>query len=473
MNKIDANLNDCCERAFNVDAISLLWPDKQVLDRDRPAFEAGELECPELKYSLLTDEKMAAIVQAEQELLLVRAELRSPKEIVKIMSGGWRSLTEASVELVMRLLYLWKINLMLAQFRLVKAAKAGQYQRMRRYSVFIYGKPNQRMLRATAAEIREQVKEALAKDPDNNRLQIAAERLLEFFKNIPEDSTYAPPTQEVLERLSAIVYKHFGKVIDWYESMYGRENCKLPRDAHNDLKEFDQVEILGMYVVAAWLLGLDTKGWAPEISSRGQVWTNQTRKRWLVPESHALPRKANTLIGDLLHEEGVHALRRENAAEGPLIILEKGLDRYFTGEEGLGLAVEIGYEGRFDGYGLPGGPMGICLGLGLDGTPRGYRGVYEFHLAFGTFLRASKGVPDEEGAKVSRNIAWDNAARTFLGGDGAPGNVFTRDFIYREGSLGLWETFASHPEELGRMLKGKYDLANERHRWALDILGIG
>ena len=53
-----------------------------------------------------------------------------------------------------------------------------------------------------------------------------------------------------------------------------------------------------------------------------------------------------------------------------------------------------------------------------------------------------------------------------------PGTVFTKDIVYREGNIGVWELIRTSPNEMKRFNVGKFDPTNPRHLWILTELGI-
>jgi hypothetical protein len=116
------------------------------------------------------------------------------------------------------------------------------------------------------------------------------------------------------------------------------------------------------------------------------------------------------------------------------------------------------------------GHFAISLATGMDGKKRDFREVFEILKDY--FFINSKKAP-EEARKISANSAWNVCVRTFRGTTcNTPGACFTKDVVYREGNLGIWEILNSNPAEQRRFSVGKYDPSNARHIWILDQLGI-
>ena len=85
----------------------------------------------------------------------------------------------------------------------------------------------------------------------------------------------------------------------------------------------------------------------------------------------------------------------------------------------------------------------------------------------------ARGKSPEEAKRLADENAWTTCVRTFRGTDSkTPGTCFTKDIIYREGNIAVWETLERNAPEMHRWNIGKYDPSNPRHLWVLDQLGI-
>lgn len=126
---------------------------------------------------------------------------------------------------------------------------------------------------------------------------------------------------------------------------------------------------------------------------------------------------------------------------------------------------------------------------GLDGKKRDFREVYEIlnkHFYLKALIKklekSESKVSDEKKKKpenyektlaVAVNNAWNRTVRTFRGSNQSKAGVcYTKDIIYRQGNIAVWQLIGKKPEELFRLSVGKYDPANPRHIWILDQLGI-
>ena len=78
-----------------------------------------------------------------------------------------------------------------------------------------------------------------------------------------------------------------------------------------------------------------------------------------------------------------------------------------------------------------------------------------------------------ESQEKAQSSAWNRTLRTFRGTDcNTPGACFTKDTIYRDGNIGIWDVIGNNPDEMLRFNIGKYDPANPRHIWILEQIGI-
>ena len=145
------------------------------------------------------------------------------------------------------------------------------------------------------------------------------------------------------------------------------------------------------------------------------------------------------------------------------------MDRYLKGEEGIATYEEQKIEGtnNFSGFD---GHFAISLALGVDGKNRSFREVFEILKDF-YFIRSKK--EKKEALKSAEESAWNRCVRTFRGTTcKTPGACLTRDIVYREGNIGVWNVIRNNPEEEKRFSVGKYDPSNSRHIWILEQLRI-
>ncbi len=135
--------------------------------------------------------------------------------------------------------------------------------------------------------------------------------------------------------------------------------------------------------------------------------------------------------------------------------------------------------GKLDDFAGMDSHFPMALATGVDGTPRDFRDTFTLVKKYYQLKNLLTGKYSEEGAAARADAsAWTRCVRTFRGTDAAtPGVCFTKDLVYREGNMAVWETVSkkipgTDTPEMTRWSIGKYDPSNERHIWVLSELNI-
>ncbi|MFO0704909.1 MAG: hypothetical protein U0517_03005 [Candidatus Andersenbacteria bacterium] len=475
--QLDKELYDRVQPYLGVEVISSIENTPQKIASQREAFLKGEIESPELDYPKLTPEKLTQLQQQEDTLLSLKKELQlNEKDIGRKMADLWKKETRQDPELVMRMAYLWRINESIASIRMLRATAEGKSRRFMRYSEYVFGKPDKDMFFATVNGVRQEAEKARELHPDNPEVQKMAD---EFFALLPSESQsetqFLYPPKETIDYYEKVNRTQFKETIETIEQKYGVEKTKLPRNKqHPEQLDLTSEQVAQEFESALKTISLDKVGWKVVIDpNRKGYAVSQDKKEVYVPEQASDPVKINDLVPYVLHEVITHPLRRERGERSRLRLLGvAGLDRYIRGEEGGAIAAEQAYEGRVD-FGIPSGHLGVGMALGIDGKPRNFRELFEINKRYATLRRISQGMEIRKATEMGTNVGWDNTVRTFRGTDGkTPGAVFTRDYIYREGNMAIWQLIGKKPEEAHRFNLGKFDPTNERHVWVLDQLEI-
>ncbi len=412
------------ERFKNIGAFqdtTYLIDKKEAREKEKDSFVSDKKENPDLNYP---DLKKIDFIKQEKELLDLKKEI----------------LAEETDEMV-RNVYHWKINEKLADLRMLKAAHERDDRRFSRYSQFIYGKPSKDVFAYTVKNIKPIIEAGL--NSPLLDIRAAAQRLQDVLIknsriNLEEDSKI--PTLP----LSKLAFLKKGKTIE----------AEKIRSAFEGALEIFQVQ--GFKVI------VDKEGKYQKIN------INQEKRTAIIPEDRKISEEKLKAL--MVHEIGTHAQRREKGEHSKLKLLGLGLDRYLKGEEGVSSYSEQQIVGASDyaGFDLH---LAASLSTGIDGEKRDFRAVFEILKDY-YFIR-SKEKDKEAALKKSEASAWDICVRIFRGTTcKTPGACFTRDIVYREGNIGIWEIVKNNPEEARRFSVGKYDPTNSRHIWILDQLGI-
>lgn len=414
-------------------AYEYLDGDSAARAKEKESFLSGEKENPELDYPRLD----------EGALLAKDDELRDLKE--KILS------TEKNE--VVKNVYRWRLNEKLAENRLLLAAATGDMRRFKRYSEFIYGKPSKEIFEYTLAQVRREFEDIAAKNGDPV-IQQEVSRFLGELPGVSDTSVLRRPDVSLLPLVKSQTENDLGDILN------------IP-DASEKLTD-EEVRVS----FESALSSLSAEGWVVVIDpKRAGISVNQEKKAVQVPPGRTMP--TTELKGLIAHEIGTHTARRLNGERTKLRLLGLGLDRYEGGEEGIATLREQALSGEADDYSGFDGHFAISLASGLDGHPRDFRKTYDVLFRYYFIKNLSRGITTDEAQKKASNSAWARSVRTFRGTDSqTPGACFTKDIIYREGNIAVWETLNRKEPEMHRWNVGKYDPSNPRHIWVLDELGI-
>lgn len=390
---------------------------KEEREIQKTLFLRGETKEPNLDYPKLEEFDFDA---KEKELIELKKDILS-QEKDNVIAQAYR----------------WKINEKIAELRMLKATKDGDDRRFSRYNEFIYGQPD---LEVFKYELQKVLKVAeKIQNSEQEMISGAARRILNEFSGFTTNT-------------------------DLSKDNLGIEKLKSLKDEG----EFSSYEIawafhgaIHEYAQNGWKIVVDSEKGSTAVS------VNQEKQEVIIPESRAV--KVSKLKSLIAHEIGTHVARRENGARSNLMLLSFGLDRYSKGEEGVATYEEQKILGASDFAGFD-GHLAVSLAMGLDGKPRTFREVFSILRDY-YFINSKKEV--HEAWNNAQDTAWKRSMRTFRGSSCVtPGVCFTKDIVYREGNIGVWNTIKDNPEEKKRFMIGKYDPANPRHIWILEQLGI-
>jgi hypothetical protein len=397
-------------------------------------FLSGEISDPVLDYPDLDIEQITA---KENDLLSKKSEILN-----------------LQINEIVKQTYRWKLNEKIAEIRLLRAAAYGDMRRFKKYSEFIYGKPSLDVFNYSVGLIREAASQSLSSD--NEQLSTAAKDLLKNLPIVPEVTSFDLPDESTVTEANIQVMSELGDLVD-LGGHTGKMDAEQIKDAFSGA--LHQIEAEG------WQVVIDDK------TSKTAISVNQEKQHVQVPQGRtASTQKVSSLIA---HELGTHVYRRVNGERSRLKLLGIGLDRYERGEEGIATMREQALKNQLDDFSGMEGHLAVSLASGLDGNPRDFQQVFQIMQSYYLFSNIKKGKELEEARTKASNSAWNRTVRTFRGTDcQTPGVCFTKDIVYREGNISIWEIIKTDPEEMVRFNVGKYDPSNDRHIWVLEQLGI-
>lgn len=419
------------------DITECLDGDLEYRSEERRLFELGEKINPELDYPNIDSE---ILEKEERELMRLKEAIINDEQNEVIKQA-----------------YRWRINEKIAEIRMLKATATGDMKRFKRYSEFVYGRPSVDIFYLSIKEIKEQLEKT--EKSENPVVSQATQELLNLLP-VPENDIVMPerPTQELVN----LVHEIFEE--EWREL----GTSEIPTEALTS-------EVV-VQVFEKALEAIGANNWQVVIDKdRTRVNVSQEQLLIKVPKDREREidhLKLKTLV---MHEIKRHVERRISGENSKLSLLGLGLDRYIKGEEGVAKVTEHGIEGEFKSFATPEMYLAIGLALGLDGKERDFREVYEIlekHF-FLKEVRKKASIPTEDAIKIARKKAWNHCVRAFRGTDcKTRGTVYTKDIVYRDGTIGVWHLLSQDIREAYKFSIGKYDPTNERHLWILSQLDI-
>ncbi|EKE15983.1 MAG: hypothetical protein ACD_11C00057G0008 [uncultured bacterium] len=420
---------------------------KEVLDEDwyEKFSELGSFQ--EFEYFMDKKEK-----REEQKNEFLGEQVRNPKlNYPKLENFDFESKERALLNLkkeileiekneIVKQLYRWKINEKLSQLRMMLASKNGNDKRFAKYSRFIYGSPDENVFKLNLKNVNNVIERN--RDSDDVRILFAIRRLESSLKlgateGIDEENNLLPGRKRIL--------------------LY----------PFREEKKFDSNTIAQEFEVA--LKEIEAEGWRVVIDDDvANIFVSHEKKQVNIPTDKKLTE--SNLKGLIAHEIKTHIYRREKGERSKLKLLELGLDRYMKGEEGISTYEEQKELGTDDFSGFD-GHFAISLTMGIDGKKRDFREV--FNILRDYFFLNSKEKNKQIAWEKAKDSAWARCVRTFRGTSCQNAGVcLTRDIVYREGNIGVWNLVKEGSGEARRFFVGKYDPTNSRHILILDQLGI-
>jgi len=428
------------EKFGSFQVFKYLEGDEQYRDEQKKKFINGEIENPTLDYPKIDQGKLA---RDEDGLL-----------------GLKKNILEKEGNEVIKKSYRWKINEKIAGLRILKATSARDDKKFSKYSEYVYGKPSLKVFVDTIQSLKKIIEED--KNSDNPQVVKVAEELDKLLAPVSSEAQGIKlPSKDTIDRVRAKILSESRDLLNVIPEVKG--------------KEFNAEEIGDIFQKALGVL--QAKGWKVMLvtSSGTSVNVDQETKTVEIPESKKLIfKKLRKLI---LHETSHVDERVVNEGikgeKSRLRLLGLGLDRYERGNEGIATMKEQILDDKIDDFSGLTGHLAISLAYGLDGKPRNFRGVYEILEKYFYLKNLKKGKQSKESLALAQNSAWNKAVRTFRGTKcSTHGICFTKDIVYREGNIGVWNAIRKNPDELLRLSIGEYDPANPRHIWILDQPGI-
>lgn len=398
--------------AFDVVEIPRFNQSMQLSRKERELFLSNEIENPHITY----DKGALNVVPVHDRVASLKSEIAA-----------------SATDQVVADLYYEKLDRQLERYCLLEATSAGDDEAFYRSSVVVYGKPKKKYFAYVSSQVLRLIEAQQHNHP------AAAKRL-----------------KKVLSKISL--------------SDMAADVSMLPPLVRNGKKLKSQAQAIAILQEALDQYGIT--GWKfIERETTSSIFSVRPEsKEIMIPqEEYLLGRELTdiTMRGLAAHEVGVHVRRDVEALQQPLLLLQIGLDHYLKGEEGLASYVQQQIEGANEFYGFD-RYLAASLAVGMDGISRDFRAVFSLMNDYFTLRHAEKGIDIP-----SFKPAWEVCVRIFRGTTGStPGAIYTKDIIYLEGNIGIWNLLSDKPEVFESLFLGKFNPLLTRHVKSLQTLGI-
>lgn len=215
--------------------------------------------------------------------------------------------------------------------------------------------------------------------------------------------------------------------------------------------------------------GLASRGWfAIENSSK----PNPSTKKNVINLPSNTRRTASELRRLIIHEQEVHARRKQNGKDTGFKPIEIGTANYSDIEEGLGTLLECAVDGNFDNPSFDrvrSRYITAGLALGADGTPRDAREVYETLWQIIAVQKADDGDISIEAIKRAKDKAYTHIENAYRGTQfWMKGVIYTKLKVYYEGLVKNAEYFKNNINRLDEAFDdifiGKYNYTDSTEK---------
>lgn len=410
---------------------------QEFRNQQKELFLSKEIRNPQLDYPKLDAEVLYAH-KKKLELFLHEIEGTETDQLVKEV-------------------YVHKIREKIQEINLLLAAHSGIQEQILDLSISLYGKPRKDIFEYTINRLRKET-QTHAKSPNSIIADAAFEldrELAELTHGFKTSLTLISlPSKKTVEKVKQATFHEFQEVIEEI----------------SDKTEFHAEDIEKYFKKALKVLKMHN--WKTVIDDDStSIHVDQEHSTIVVPQTRVL--NSSDLQGLILHEICTHALRRTNGNKSSLLLLGLGLSKYDVGDEGIATVREQLVEQEIEDFARMERHISISLAIGLDGKKRDFREVFEITKKILLFRNLIRGNNFETALFNAESLAWGTCVRTFRGSDcKTPGVCLTKDIIYQEGNIGIWELLSENQDELVRFNVGKYNPLNPSHIEILEKIGL-
>lgn len=411
-------------RLASPENIPVLYPDHTNFEGQKMGFITNQIENPDLHY-----------IGVDPEVLAARS-LRFSELKKDIIASEKNTLVKA--------LYLDKLVEEIERVKLYQAVLDEQPEEFLAATAKVYGVPQPEIWQNIALKLKKRKNYSTSKTP------LLHQVISEYQFTLPEnrERKIHKPSKEEISTLQNQLFALF------------------PFLQFNDLaEELEATEIVDVFDQALGSIG--ATGWKSTLVEGSRTAICVMNKKKVVAVPHKRRVNKGTLAKLIGHEICTHVYRSSRAENSPLQLLRLGLDHYLMPEEGIATTNEQILAGKFTNFSGEAKYFAIGLVQGIDGIKRDFRTVYEIMKEYLFLKHPSK---DQH---YFNEKSWNLCVRIFRG---TPANYkgvcYTKDLIYHEGNIKLWQLLLKDPQFYPHLFLGKYDPTNAKHLQALHDLGV-
>ncbi len=411
-------------RISYADKIPVLYPDSANLEVEKLNFLSNKIENPNLLYKDIDPDTLVIRTNRLEEL---KKDILSTEENTAVKA-----------------LYLDKITEELERVQLYRSVLDKDTEQFFAATARVFGNPKQSIWQEILTRLQTRKNYSEAKTPQLYHL-ISHYR---FDHKTTSDEIIRTPEPSDISNLQKGLFALFP---------FLQLDTK-----HDELEASQIVEIFNQA-----LINIGAEGWSSELAdgSRTAICVLNRKKTVQVPKARKV--NAQELTKLIAHEICTHVYRSTVAEKSPLQLLRFGLDHYLMTEEGIATTNEQILSGKFKDFSGDDKYFAIGLVHGLDGVKRDFRAVYEIMREY-YFLKFPSKDPE-----YIQEKAWNVCVRIFRGTPPAhKGVCYTKDIIYREGNIKIWQLLIENPAMYPHLFFGKYDPTNLTHIAALTELRL-
>ncbi|MDB5163654.1 MAG: hypothetical protein JWS12_271 [Candidatus Saccharibacteria bacterium] len=328
-------------------------------------------------------------------------------------------------------------------------------ERLHAMGVELFGEPDKTVFDSLISMERQKATNLLTHgDPAVRQL---AQEYVDLLPDVTSPNTPYLPEQATVDHYHNLILEVYGGMLE----------AAIEPDKEN----YKPAQMVQAFNKALDYIG--ASGWCAELRPGANIVNVNHEDKKVYVGADRIPASAMRMKKLLLHEVGIHVMRRILGEQTANPLLGGvGLSGNEATEEGLGVVVEQ----MLDSKALVKGEqhyMNIGLSLGLDGHPRDFREVFEIEWRRKVLEKVEGNSNlDIQVVMKAYRIAYSNVVRVRRGTPAdVSGIAFTKDLAYYNGNGAIWKFLEQKlltKDEFKKILTGKHNFLRADHRDLVD-----